>query len=382
MIDKIFHSFEGKNHKEVMLRYIYITIMAILILSISINILRQYYVTLDITIIMFILFAIGFYFYQKSTSDRRVDVYVTFLILISELVLAGIILKEEFLHYTTVFPLLITFAIFYFYSLKMALFATGLHLLYWMGIHTYGYIHYPQHPILHNITAIMGLVISYTFMTMFGFSYYVSTYIYQKQLEKANLQKEVLLKEIHHRVKNNLNIIASILGLEKFESNSAEVHKLISQNKLRIESIAMVHEILYQSTEFENISFKSYLTKLSTHILHTESNEGDIALSLDIVPLNLDIESMMQFGIIINELITNSIKYAFPNKKGKIDITLQKHEHHYKLVYEDDGVGLKNNKSGFGQNLIKISVQQLEGTLKMTNKNGLKYEIVFQKDIS
>lgn len=382
MIDKIFHSFEGKNHKEVMLRYIYITIMAILILSISINVFRQYYVTLDITIIMFILFVIGFYFYQKSKSDIRVDVYVTFLVLISELVLAGIILKEEFLHYTTVFPLLITFAIFYFYSLKMALLATALHILYWLGIHTYGYIHYPHHPILHNITAIMGLVISYIFMTMFGFSYYVSTYIYQKQLERANLQKEVLLKEIHHRVKNNLNIIASILGLEKFESTSTEVHKLISQNKLRIESIAMVHEILYQGNEFENISFKSYLTKLSTYILHTESNKGDIELILDIVPLNLNMESMMQFGIIINELITNSIKYAFPNKKGKISIILQKHEHNYRLIYQDDGVGLKNNKVGFGQNLINISVQQLEGTLKMTSKDGLKYEILFQKDIS
>ena len=382
MIDKIFHSFEGKNHKEVMLRYIYITIMAILIISISINIFRKYYVTLDITIMMFILFFIGFYFYQKSRLASKVEIFVTLLIVISEIVLAIIILKEEFLHYTTVFPLLVTFAIFYFYSLKMALIATALHILYWLGIHTYGYIHYPQHPILHNITAIMGLVISYVFMTMFGFSYYVSTYIYQTQLERANLQKEVLLKEIHHRVKNNLNIIASILGLEKFESTSSEVHKLISQNKLRIESIAMVHEILYQSTEFENISFKDYLTKLSTHILYTESNEGDITLNLDIVPLNLGIESMMQFGIIINELMTNSIKYAFPDKKGDITITLQKHEHTYKLIYQDNGIGLQTDKSGFGQNLINISVEQLEGTVKMTNDNGLKYEILFQKDIT
>ena len=382
MIDKIFHAFENKNHKEVMLRYIYITIMGILILAISVNVLRKYYVTLDITIIMLILFSIGFYFYQKSQLSSRVDVYVTLLILISEIVLADIILQEKFLHYTTVFPLLITFAIFYFYSLKVALIATGLHLAYWLGIHTYGYMHYPQHPILHNVTSIMGLVISYIFMTMFGFSYYVSTYIYQKQLERANLQKEVLLKEIHHRVKNNLNIIASILGLEKFESTSDEVHKLISQNKLRIESIAMVHEILYQSTEFENISFKSYLTKLSKHILYTESNKGDIDLKLDIVPLQLGIESMMQFGIIINELITNSIKYAFPRKKGEIYITLQKHEHHYKLIYQDNGIGLQNSKSGFGQNLINISVQQLEGTLEMTNKDGLKYEIIFQKEIT
>lgn len=381
MIEKIFHAFENKNHKEVMLRYIYITIMTILIISISVNIFREYYVTLDITIIMFVLFSIGFYFYQKSQLTSKVDAYVTLIIFISELVLAVIILQEKFLHYTTVFPLLITFAIFYFYSLKVALIATGLHLAYWLGIHTYGYIHYPEHPILHNVTAIMGLVISYIFMTMFGFSYYLSTYIYQKQLERANLQKEVLLKEIHHRVKNNLNIIASILGLEKFESTSDEVHKLISQNKLRIESIAMVHEILYQSTEFENISFKSYLTKLSKHILYTESHEGDIALKLDIVPLQLDIESMMQFGIIINELMTNSIKYAFPTRKGNISITLQKHEHHYKLIYQDNGIGLQNSKSGFGQNLINISVQQLEGTLEMTNKDGLMYEIIFQKDM-
>ena len=245
----------------------------------------------------------------------------------------------------------------------------------------YGFMNIEDYPYLENKDFLITSMNVFIFVLIHSTVYNKSMQHTFRELEKSNLQKEVLLKEIHHRVKNNLNIIASILGLEKFESTSGEVHKLISQNKLRIESIAMVHEILYQSTEFENISFKSYLTKLSKHILYTESNEGDIDLELDIVPLYLGIESMMQFGIIINELMTNSIKYAFPNNKGQINITLQKHEHNYKLIYQDNGIGLKTDKIGFGQNLINISVQQLEGTLKMTNKDGLKYEILFQKDI-
>lgn len=379
MIDKIFHSLENKNHKEVMLSYTYMTVMAILIIAISINTFRKYYVTLDITILMLILFTVGFYFYQKSSLESKVDIYVTLLIVISEVILAGIMLKEDFLNYSTVFPLLITFGIFYFYSLKVAFIATALHIIYWLSIHTYGYMHYIGHPILHNTTSIIGLIISYIFMTMFGFSYYLSTYIYQKQLEKANHQKEVLLREIHHRVKNNLNIIASILGLEKFESDTKEVHKLISQNKLRIESIAMVHEILYNNAELENINFKTYIQKLTDHIIATESTKKDIDIDIDIVALELDIESMIQFGIVVNELITNSIKHAFSNKKGKISITLQKHENFYKLIYSDDGIGMRNTKKGFGQNLIDMSVQQLDAQLSIVNKDGLSYEITFKE---
>jgi len=244
----------------------------------------------------------------------------------------------------------------------------------------YGYLKYPQHPFLHNPALIATFVVLSFFVFAFGATYHFAITQSYERLEEANKQKAFLLKEIHHRVKNNLNIVASILGLEKFESNTDEVHKLIGQNKLRIESIAMVHEILYQSEDLENIDFKTYLSKLTEHILITESKENNIHLHLDIVTLMLNIEAMIQFGIIINELMTNSIKHAFKAEEGNIYITLQKHEKHYVLIYKDDGKGLHSDKKGFGQNLIYISAQQLGAEVTMTNDEGLTYTFSFKKE--
>ena len=101
---------------------------------------------------------------------------------------------------------------------------------------------------------------------------------------------------------------------------------------------------------------------------------------MDIVELKLSIEAMIQFGIIINELITNSIKHAFEGKEGNISIILQKHEKHYVLTYKDDGRGMQSEQKGFGQNLISISAKQLDASVQITNHDGLKYEFNFTKE--
>jgi len=124
----------------------------------------------------------------------------------------------------------------------------------------------------------------------------------------------------------------------------------------------------------------SYVQKLSQHILDTEA-DTNIEVEIDIVPLHLSIESMMQFGIILNELMTNSIKYAFSNKKGKIKISLIKYEHRYKLLYEDNGIGIDKQTKGLGSNLIEMSVQQLGAKLDISNDNGVKYEIYFKENL-
>ena len=218
------------------------------------------------------------------------------------------------------------------------------------------------------------------FVFLFGTTYHFAIEESYKKLEESNKQKAFLLKEIHHRVKNNLNIVASILGLEKFESNIEEVHRIINQNKLRIESIAMVHEILYESSDLEQINFKTYMHKLTKHILHTEGGGREITIHLDIVPLLLSIEYMMQFGIIINELITNSLKHAFGEENGEISITLIKYEHNYKLIYKDNGKKTTTYKKGFGTSLIEMSVQQLEGEMEVVMNYGIRYEITFNGD--
>ena len=246
----------------------------------------------------------------------------------------------------------------------------------------YGFMNQSEYHYLNDINFLITFFLLFFFVLGLSLVYNQSIKKSYIKLQKANEQKEFLLKEIHHRVKNNLNIVASILGLEKLDSNINEVHTLINQNKLRIESIAMVHEILYKSDDLEHINFKTYVTKLSEHILITESSNDTINLDIDIVFLELHIESMIQFGIIINELMTNSIKYAFQDDGGTITIHLQKHEHQYRLIYKDSGLGMREMKSGFGQNLIKMSVKQLKAALHINHQAGLKYEITFKGDIS
>ena len=125
--------------------------------------------------------------------------------------------------------MLITFALWYFFTLKHALWMSLFHFLFWVGIYLYGYYNYTEHILLHNATAMMGLVISYIFMALFGFSYYLSTSKYQTKLEQANLQQKLLLKEIHHRVKNNLNIVSSMLGIQQMSENDMHVIELIKK---------------------------------------------------------------------------------------------------------------------------------------------------------
>jgi two-component sensor histidine kinase/general stress protein CsbA len=245
----------------------------------------------------------------------------------------------------------------------------------------YGFLHKSQYHYLNDTNFLVAFFLLFFFILGLSLVYNQSIKKSYLELQKAHQQKAFLLKEIHHRVKNNLNIVSSILGLERFESNIDELHKLINQNKLRIESIAMVHEILYQSDDLEHINFKTYITKLSEHILITESYSDTLETTLDIVPLELNIESMIQFGIIVNELMTNSIKYAFPDQEGTIHICLQKHEHYYKFIYQDNGIGMDQQNDGFGQKLIKMSVKQLKAKLKILHHHGLIYEITFKGDI-
>ncbi len=230
--------------------------------------------------------------------------------------------------------------------------------------------------------SISGFGLLAFFVFLFGSTYHIAIEESYRKLAEADRQKAFLLKEIHHRVKNNLNIIASILGLEKYESDISEVHKLIKQNKLRIESIAMVHEILYESKDLEHIDFRHYILKLTQHILNTERGLHEIELFTDIVELELNMEYMMQFGIIVNELMTNSIKYAFTKEcdTGKISICLEKHQYEYKFIYQDNGMGLKENKKGFGMNLIEMSVEQLDGEVHFFDNDGLVCEVFFRSE--
>lgn len=210
-----------------------------------------------------------------------------------------------------------------------------------------------------------------------------------EQLILKNIEeKEILLKEIHHRVKNNLQIISSLLNLQANMLTDENVKSVLFQSKFRIESMCKVHEMLYSSKNFSSINYKDYLADLIDALLQNASTNGaKIVFELKIKKLILNINTAVPLGLIINELVTNSLKHAFPTQKNGlifIQITSIKNNQ-LKLIYKDDGVGYSSettfqNAQGLGFQLISSLAEQLNGEInRKLVKQGTHYQLVFDR---
>jgi PAS domain S-box-containing protein len=211
----------------------------------------------------------------------------------------------------------------------------------------------------------------------------------QKQAEekvKASLkEKEVLLKEIHHRVKNNLGIVSSLLQMQYRRTQDSQATAILLDSRNRIASIALVHEKLYRSDDLANINFAQYIPDLTTHLFDSYNvSSSNIQLNIQVEDVSLDIETAIPCGLIINELVSNALKYAFPiDCTGKIQVSLsQASNHTLMLIIRDNGVGLpaefesKKTKT-LGMNLIQGLVKQLRGTLEINSQQGTEFKISF-----
>ena len=326
-----------------------------------------------------VLITIGSFLYYLKSHNRELASVILFWIASS--VIFIFVVHNQF-DISIIFTLLIPMVAFILLPTRKMIIHVGSYFVLLGLIFVYGYHLYATHTLLYSIQNMSAYIIALLFVIAFGGFYHVAIEQSYVELEQANRQKTFLLKEIHHRVKNNLNLVASILGIQKLESNSSEVHEVIEQNRLRLESIAMAHEMLYLQNDLENIDFQEYVVKLSQHILKTNSNTEEISLEIQMISLSLPIESMIQFGIVINELMINSIKYAFETGRGTIRLSLIALTNGYRFQYKDNGKGLDetNYKKGFGTNLIEMSVLELEAELSTYTQDGLVYEIVFKGD--
>lgn len=201
-------------------------------------------------------------------------------------------------------------------------------------------------------------------------------------LSKLLEEKEWLLKEIHHRVKNNLQIVMSLLNSQSaFLKNNAAI-TAIKDSQRRVQAMSLIHQKLYQSDNLSSINMKSYVGEL-VHYLKDSFDEGTINFKLQIDDVALDVSQMVPIGLILNEAITNSMKYAFPGKnQGIINVSLKKlEEENYELLIADDGIGIDINlqrSDSLGMSLIEGLSNDLNGTLAIYNENGTKIKIVFK----
>ncbi len=204
------------------------------------------------------------------------------------------------------------------------------------------------------------------------------------KLEKLLNEKELLLKEIHHRVKNNFQLVTSLLSIQSREVNSKDIKEFVEKGQSRIISMALIHENLYQTDKLDKVNFQEYVENLVDNIKSSFQFENSkINTKIKTIGSNFDIQTSIPLGLIINELYCNILKYAFPNQEGNIAIELiKKGETDYQLTISDDGVGIdkteKNNKS-IGLELVYMLVEQLNGTIELLKDNGTKYSINFKE---
>ncbi|MEP0365374.1 MAG: histidine kinase dimerization/phosphoacceptor domain -containing protein [Cyclobacteriaceae bacterium] len=202
--------------------------------------------------------------------------------------------------------------------------------------------------------------------------------IKNEAISTALFEKEILLKEIHHRVKNNLQTISSLLNLQS-RYVGEEAKDAVTEGKNRVKTMALIHQKLYQSDNLKGIVFSEYLQGLVDILFRSYGvNQERIRLKTDIEPLNLDVDTAIPLGLILNELICNSLKYAFPNgQEGEIKITLKQTGQKLNMIMMDSGVGipqgfdLKNAKS-FGMKLIHTLAEKLEASIKIEHSEGTR----------
>ncbi len=207
--------------------------------------------------------------------------------------------------------------------------------------------------------------------------------IIENSLKSSLEEKNILLREIHHRVKNNMQIISSLLNLQMKFKNSKEKIEVLKESQGRIKTMAMVHENLYQSKSFSTINFQEYLQRLLADIFYSFGNKPHLKWDLDIEDIEIDIDITIPLGLIINEIVTNSLKYAFENRnEGNISIRLILEADIYRLRVADDGVGIPEEidfgkTDTLGLQLIENLVKQIDGEIKMDRNHGTVYEISF-----
>lgn len=207
----------------------------------------------------------------------------------------------------------------------------------------------------------------------------------EEKIKTSLKEKEVMLKEIHHRVKNNMQIISSLLRLQSRQIKNEEIREIFNVSQNRINSMALIHESLYQSKDLANINLSDYVRRLTNRLLSLyKIGPNQIRLTLNVEDVYLDINRAIPCGLIINELVSNALLHGFPEReKGTIEVKMCKNEgERHRLVVRDSGVGISETEDPLkpkrlGLQLVTDLVRQLNGSIDFNRAEGTEFQIVF-----
>jgi two-component sensor histidine kinase len=193
-----------------------------------------------------------------------------------------------------------------------------------------------------------------------------------------------MIKEIHHRMKNNMQIISSLLSLQGDYVDDLKILNILKESQTRVRSMSILHEKLYQSDDEYWINTSDYINRLVQNLFKTHTIEGGmITPIIDVDNVKLNIKTAVPCGLIINELLSNSLKYAFPQEReGEIHISLKAKDNKFKLIISDSGIGLPEdldfrNTESLGLKLVNSLTNQIDGKIELDRSQGTKFKITF-----
>ena len=206
-----------------------------------------------------------------------------------------------------------------------------------------------------------------------------------EKIKKSLEEKELLMQEIHHRVKNNMQIISSLLNLQT-QYVDGEAVNVLKESQNRVKAMAMIHEKLYQSSDLSTINIADYIQSMIRDLFYFYDIKKEvITYNMDISDIRFNIETAVPCGLIISEIVSNSLKYAFPDgNKGQLSVSLKSNNDKYELIISDDGVGIPDeldykNTESLGLQLVNNLVNQLDGEITLERSHGTKFKIIFKE---
>ncbi len=378
-MDNILSLITKTYYKKVFINGAFIATFFVAITSIIFNISINNPLNLKISFLYLALLLISFFIYQKN---KNIYFAALSIFWISSFIEAFFLFQKTDINliYVILLPIII-YTILPFRKLIFNLFLFYL-LIFFVLLYEYnnnldGFLHNKKY--LYNFITANLIILFYGIL----YNLVINRFIYH--LEKLNSQKNILLKEVHHRVKNNLNLISSIIGLSSLKSQNKEAKTILEANKHRIKAMAILHEMVYKNFKIQKVELKNYIKELTKYLLeaedHTKDKNFEVKLNIDKIDIGIDITVL--FGIMINELITNSIKHSLcKDQKCLIEISFLKRKNGYEFIYTDNTqkVDKKRLNSGFGSDLINLIITQLQGEVKIDTTKGLIYKIFFDNE--
>jgi two-component sensor histidine kinase len=206
----------------------------------------------------------------------------------------------------------------------------------------------------------------------------------EEKIRASLLEKETMLREIHHRVKNNLQVISSLLGLQSGYVQDEQSRKIFQESMGRVSTMAKIHTMLYQSADMSRVDFGGFIRDLASRLQQSSGTAGSpVGVNVNVSDVSLTIETSIPCGLILNELVSNSLKHAFPEGRGgEVNISMTKVEDRFVLAVQDNGIGFPaavdfQNTKSLGLELVNLLVGQINGSIELHVEGGTTFTITF-----